>query len=62
MTFQQRVIDEKIELDDKIEKLTKFINDSHTYTSLPLLDKVLLYNQKIVMEEYSIPFTTKNGT
>ena len=53
MTFQQRVIDEKIELDDKIEKLTKFINDSHTYTSLPLLDKVLLYNQKIVMEEYS---------
>lgn len=50
--YQQRVIDEKAELDSKLEKLIIFINGP-TYTTLEQDEKVRLTRQGDVMREYS---------
>ncbi len=51
LPHQQRVIDEKEALDDKIKKLTGFIIGD-TFDSLPQEDKMLLSEQKVAMEIY----------
>lgn len=51
---QQRVIDEKQELDNKIEKLNAFTNSSEIYKGLPVEDQKLLQQQKVHMANYSL--------
>ena len=51
---QQRVIDEKQELDDKIEKLTAFISFSDIFKELPGMDQLLLHDQLTHMCNYSL--------
>lgn len=50
---QQRVVDEKTELDDKINKLSSFISENPIYGKLPEIDQELLSKQYSVMQEYS---------
>lgn len=50
--YQQRVRNEKKELDEKIEKLQKFIL-SEKFESLPKEQQHLLIHQKYVMNEYT---------
>lgn len=49
---QQRVVDEKRELDDKIQKLTAFFN-TEIYRGLRSAEKRLLSNQLMHMNGYS---------
>ena len=49
---QQRVLDEKIELDVKLSNLLAFFG-SETYKSLPGQDQHLLQQQSVSMEHYS---------
>lgn len=49
--FQQRVVDEKVELADKVTKLDNFLITT-LYNSLPQLEKVRLFKQLQVMKEY----------
>lgn len=49
---QQRVVAEKAQLDDKLEKLRKFF-DSKLFDSLPTIEKVRLRNQLDAMDSYS---------
>ena len=52
--WQQRIIDEKEELDTKLTKLEKFIyNEEGTFNSLPSIDQNLLGRQAEIMAEYS---------
>lgn len=51
-SYQQRVVIEKGELEEKIEKLSKFL-PSATFKSLPEIDQVLLRRQLAYMEGYS---------
>lgn len=52
--FQQRVVEEKAHLDDKIEKLGRFIEDHSTvYARLPHDEKERLIRQRIAMINYS---------
>lgn len=50
--YQQRVVDEKSELDDKLDKLAKFIG-SPSFTSLDKEEQMLLICQKVAMRIYS---------
>jgi len=50
---QQRVIDEKTELDDKLGKLNTFIVESPIFQSLPDDEQARLVRQHKVMELYS---------
>ncbi len=50
---QQRVVDEKSELDTKIEALQKFIAGSPIFTGLPEEEKERLVRQESCMSEYS---------
>jgi hypothetical protein len=50
---QQRVVDEKKELDEKLTKLNLFIAESPTFTGLPDDEKSRLIAQKAHMEGYS---------
>lgn len=50
--FQQRVVDEKKELDEKIAKLKAFW-DNPVFPTLPEVERVRLERQFDVMEEYS---------
>ena len=50
---EQRVVDEKNELDAKIESLSKFIATSGIYAALPRADRDLLDVQKFAMLNYS---------
>ena len=50
--FQQRVIDEKAELDGKIEKLGVFLS-SEVFDKLPRTHKELLVIQWFTMTQYS---------
>lgn len=50
--YQERVIEEKQELDKKIEKLVLFIN-SDKFLSLSREDAALLLDQQIAMTTYS---------
>jgi hypothetical protein len=51
MPHQQRVVDEKKELDTKLTKLTEFML-TDTYKALGNKDKDLLVSQSIVMTTY----------
>jgi hypothetical protein len=50
---QQRVVDEKAELDKKIEALSKFINSSPVFKSLPHDEQGRMEYQLLIMAEYS---------
>jgi hypothetical protein len=50
---QQRVVDEKAELDDKMDKLDKFISHNDLFLKLPLDEQARLVEQYRYMERYS---------
>lgn len=50
---QQRVVDEKSELDEKLGKLHDFIQDNPIFKTLPDGEQKLLQRQDLVMAEYS---------
>lgn len=49
---QERVIKEHNELDEKIEKLHVFIEDSDVFKNLSTIDQRLLINQRCMMIIY----------
>jgi hypothetical protein len=51
--WQQRVVDEKRELDAKLVKLDVFIHGSVSFANLDVEDKCLLIEQRSVMFHYS---------
>lgn len=51
--WQQRVIDEKKELDEKISKLGQFIAYNMAYTKLSDAEQTRLENQRNIMTQYS---------
>lgn len=51
--YQQRVVDEKDELDRRLVKLRAFIDGPDTYAQLPTEDRKLLWQQWQAMLEYS---------
>ncbi len=51
-SFQQRVVDEKKELDDKINKLCVF-ETSPTFQNLPDDERDRLRRQRLIMIDYS---------
>lgn len=50
--YQQRVVDEKTELDDRIGKLGTFF-DTQTFLALDTGERSLLYHQHRAMKVYS---------
>jgi hypothetical protein len=50
---QQRVVDERTELDEKLTKLTQFIAESPIFAGLDDREKSRLIAQKAHMEGYS---------
>lgn len=56
---QQRVIDEKKELDAKLIALEAFIDNSAIYAALPRDEKDRLCKQRGFMEGYSIVLTER---
>ena len=50
---QQRVVDEKTELDEKLKKLTAFIDTNTVFENLPEDEKTRLVRQESCMSEYS---------
>ena len=50
---QQRVVDEKVEVDEKLDKLSAFIESSPIFVGLPHEERVLLIRQEQAMLEYS---------
>lgn len=50
---QQRVVDEKAELDEKINKLDEFVNHSTIYPNLEMKEKMNLTLQLLYMQSYS---------
>lgn len=50
---QQRVVNEKAELDDKISKLDEFISSSQIYPNLEMKEKMNLTLQLLYMQSYS---------
>lgn len=50
---QQRVVDEKAELDTKLEKLTEFVANNPIFPSLPDDERDRLVRQRILMDGYS---------
>lgn len=50
---QQRVVDEKSELDAKLTKLADFIVSSPIFKALPGDEKQRLYRQHVAMRAYS---------
>jgi uncharacterized protein YbaP (TraB family) len=51
LPYQQRVINEKKEINDRLEKLYTFLN-SETFSSLEKLEQKRLERQAFVMEMY----------
>jgi len=51
--YQQRVVEEKKELDEKISKLIVFIDHSSSYLTMDDQDKELLGKQLDAMRDYS---------
>jgi hypothetical protein len=49
--FQQRVVDEKTELSDKLDKLETFV-DGKIYNSLPPAEQSRLSRQLLIMRLY----------
>jgi hypothetical protein len=52
LPHQQRVIDEKSELDEKLSKLTTF-TEGETFTTIPSDEQARLLRQLTIMEDYS---------
>ena len=50
--YKQRVVDEKAALDDKIEKLLKFLGTS-TFHDLDDAEQKRLQRQHVIMQDYS---------
>ena len=50
---QQRVVDEKTELDVKLSALSKFISESPIFAKLPDAERARLVCQEEVMTDYS---------
>jgi hypothetical protein len=50
--YQQRVVQEKAELDEKLEKLCLFCY-SRTFEELPLMERERLNQQRHIMTSYS---------
>lgn len=50
--YQQRVVDEKADLDDKLSKLRQFMT-SNAWTAVPEPDRLLLIRQEEVMRQYA---------
>lgn len=50
--YQQRVVDEKAELDEKIEKLAGFINGD-ALTDVDTDERVRMFRQLVVMRHYA---------
>lgn len=50
---QQRVVDEKSELDNKLGKLHDFIQESPIFKTLPDDEQKRIQRQDLVMAEYS---------
>lgn len=50
---QQRVVDEKTELDDKLSRLGPFVKESVKFTELPLAEQDRMERQFHLMTEYS---------
>jgi len=50
---QQRVVDEKTELDTKAKALSQFIGHSPIFETLPAVEQELLKEQNDVMWKYS---------
>lgn len=53
LPYQQRVVDEKVELDAKIAKLKDFINESPMFGKLSLNEQKRLQKQYVYMDNYS---------
>ena len=52
--YQQRVVDEKIALDDKLAKLTAFTTTANqTFAALPHAEQERLIRQRGIIEQYS---------
>ena len=51
--FQQRVVAEKAELDERLGKLQKFIASSPVFAGLPVVERDLLERQQTHMVAYS---------
>ena len=49
---QQRVLEERAELQDRIEKLGRFITIDPTFGTLPQRERDLLATQLVVMRQY----------
>lgn len=52
LPFQQRVVEEKADLDMRLSKLTQFIG-TDKYQSLPIIERHLLIAQQSAMKSYS---------
>jgi len=50
---QQRILNEKAELDEKLDKLSQFIEGSPVYATLSTDERILLKKQEYYMSEYS---------
>lgn len=53
ISYQQRVVDEKQALDNKIEALQAFIHNSPYFDHLSVKDRWLLTTQSHIMVQYS---------
>lgn len=51
--YQERVIDEKVDLDARREKLTAFIDENPMFDALPEDEQKRLERQALIMAEYS---------
>lgn len=51
--YQQRVVEEKRELDEKLEKLRDFIFHNAVFRTLPPRERQLLVRQQTAMATYS---------
>lgn len=56
---EQRVLDEKQALDEKLEKLVQFISVSPVFASLDSTDQSLLRDQRIAMADYSLALSRR---
>jgi hypothetical protein len=51
---EQRVIEEREALDEKLQKLSTFIETSETFRVLGRVDQHILMRQRTLMREYSV--------
>jgi hypothetical protein len=60
LPHQQRVVDEKVELDGKLEKLHEFIvSPLSAFSALPPVEQDLLKSQRLLMQRYSITLAAR---